>query len=286
MNARFAQVLSRLSIVSVVAVSAFGAAACNNRAPATTGEAVQAEAAPAPSSCGEHRPGARIFREVQALDLREDQRAAVGEIEQNLLADLSPHREAVRQVVHLLASGLESGELDAREAATQQAALSAAILDVKTAIAGAMNSLHDVLDAGQRQALISKLEEQHRRGVVRGRDGAEHPDGPMAKLAFELGLTEDQKAALRDAVQEHVDAVFPDRKARREASEARMKALADAFVRDDFDAADHDLAPDASRSLEAFVETVGRTIDVSGRILTSPQRLALASILRGRAEKL
>ncbi len=131
MNARFAHVLSRLSIVSVVAASAVGAAACSNRAPTTTAPAPVAEAAQ-PATAG-HHPGQRIFREVLALDLRDDQRAAVNEIEQNLVADLTPHRETLRQVVQLLAAGVESGELDPHEAATQQAALSAALLDAKAA---------------------------------------------------------------------------------------------------------------------------------------------------------
>jgi Spy/CpxP family protein refolding chaperone len=291
MNARFAHVLSRLSIVSVVAVSALGATACNNSAPASTTPAVAeapqaAEGRAAPVATAGHHPGQQIFREVQALDLRDDQRAAVTDLEQNLVADLAPHRETFRQAAQFLADGVESGELDADAAKAQQAAIAAAILDGKASFIGAMNGLHDVLDADQRATLVARLAEMHRRGVTRDAQGAERPDGPLSKLAFQLGLSEQQKAGLRDAVQQGVDEIFPDHAARREASEARMKAIAAAFVLDDFDAADHDLGEGPERSLASFGEIVNRTVDVSGRLFSTSQRAVLASLIRSHAEKI
>jgi Spy/CpxP family protein refolding chaperone len=286
MNARFAHVLSRLSLVSVVAVSALGAAACNSSAPANTAApaAETTEAAPAAAS-SEHRPGRWLFRQVEALDLRADQRDAVTEIEQNLRADLSPHRETLRQVANVLAAGIESGELDPAEAAVQKEALAAAAAEAKASFVTAINGVHDVLDAGQRAALVDRVQEQHQHGHVRG-EKAEQPHGPIARLAFELGLTEEQKQSLRDAVQKGVEEVFPDRKAKREAQEARMKALADAFVTDAFDAADHDLGGGVERHLESFGEVATRAIDISGRVLTVSQRHAMASMIRSRAERL
>jgi Spy/CpxP family protein refolding chaperone len=290
MNARLAHVLSRLSIVSVVAVSALGAAACNSQAstttPAPAETAQEAQAAPT-----EHAPGQRIFNQVLALDLRPAQRDAVSEIQQNLVADLSPHRETLRQVATFLASSIEAGQLDPADAAAHQAALEAAILDAKASFATAMNSLHDTLDADQRAALVAHLEEQHRRGYVRGQEGtaaaedSQH-DGPLAKLAFEIGLTEEQKANLREAVQKGADELFPNHKARREASEAKMKALADAFVSDDFDAADHDLGGGPERSLQSFAAAASRAVEVSGQILSVSQREALGSMIRSHAQKI
>src|SRR5262249_19145556 len=119
MNARFAHVLSRLSLVSVVAVSAVGVAACNNaRTSAPAPVAVEQQAAPAPATA-KHGPGYRLFRQIETLDLRADQRASVAEIEQNLAADLAPHRETVRQVAHTLASGIQNGQIDPEESQAQ-----------------------------------------------------------------------------------------------------------------------------------------------------------------------
>jgi Spy/CpxP family protein refolding chaperone len=248
-----------------------------------------------------HTPGQHVFRQVYALDLRAEQRAAVNEIEQNLIADLSPHRETVRQVVEVLASGVESGALDARDAEAQKAALVATVADARSAIASAMNALHDTLDANQRAALVARLQEQHRRGPAAVQPGAapleaqqgegaiaaaQQNHGSLARLAFELGLSEEQKQAIRDAVQKGVDEIFPDHAARREARAAKMKALAQAFVTDDFDAADHDFGGDVEQSLETFVEVASRAVDISGSVLTASQRQALAGVIRSRAAKL
>ena len=274
MNARFAHVLSRLSIVSVVAASSLGVAACNGRASTTTAPPAAAEATEAAPAA--RTPGQKVFQQVYALDLRPEQRAAVDDIEQNLIADLTPHRETMRQVVEFLASGVESGELDARDATAQEAALVATVADARASIAGAINGLHDTLDAGQRATLVARLQEQqrlgwHARQNADGTPAAEH-QGPLARLAFELGLTEEQKQSIRDAVQKGTDELFPDHKTRREAHEAKMKVLAEAFVSDSFDAADHELGADFERGVQSFVEAATRAVDVSGQVLSAGQR--------------
>jgi Spy/CpxP family protein refolding chaperone len=286
MKARFAPLLSRLSVVSVIAVSALGAAACS-RASTTADPAVD-QAAQAESTqeatpgAAQRGPGHQIFAQVAALDLRDDQRAAVSEIEQNLAADMAPHGETLRQVAQLLADSIERGQIEPADAAAQQAALAASVLDAKASFTGAMNDVHDVLDADQRAALVAQLQEQRERYQARGAE-AEHPHGPIAKLALELGLGEEQKAALRDEVRKHVEAIFPDRKAHRLESEARMQAMADAFVTDSFDAADFDLGGGAEQALQSFSTIAAHAVDVSGRVLSAPQRQALAALIRARA---
>jgi Spy/CpxP family protein refolding chaperone len=289
MNARFAHVLSRLSIVSVVAVSGLGAAACS-RAPSTSSEATpSAEATSADTAtpaAGKHTPGQWLFRQVEALDLRPEQSAAVADIKQNLVAAMEPHRETVRQVAGLLAQAIEDGQLDPAESAAHQAALQAALADVKVAFADAINGVHDVLDAGQRTALVANLEEMHQRSRTHGPDatGAEHQGG-IARLAFELGLSEEQKASIHDAMQKGVDDIFPDRKARREATEARMKAMRDAFVTDAFDAAEFDMGSDAEHAISSFITVASRGIDIAGQVLSYGQRQAAADLIRSHAER-
>lgn len=289
MNARFAHVFSRLSIVSVVAVSGLSVAACS-RAPTTSTEAApaaQAAAEQAPAeqaTASRHVPGQWLFRQVEALDLRPEQRAAIADIKQNLVADMEPHRETVRQLAQSLAQAVEDGHIDPAEAAAHQEALSATLADVKVAFATAINGVHDVLDAGQRATLVANLEAMRQHRHTRA-NGAEHQGG-LAKLAFELGLSEEQKATLHEAMQKGLDEIFPDRAAHREAMEARMKAMREAFVTDDFDAADHDLGSDAERTLGSFIAISSRAIEISGQVLSDGQRLAAADMIRAHAEKL
>ena len=65
-----------------------------------------------------------------------------------------------------------------------------------------------------------------------------------------------------------MDDVFPDRAARREAHEAKMKAMAAAFVTDDFDAADYDLAEHAEEAVASFVAITSKAVDLSGSVLS------------------
>ena len=283
MKARFAKVLSRLSIVAVVAGSAVGAAACARSQPvdaqSTAAEATP-EAAATPSLQG-HTPGRHFFERVEAMDLRPGQREAMTEIEQNLAADLAPHRETMRQVAATLVAGVEAGRLAPEDTAAQRAALVAMVTDAKAVISGAINEVHDNLDADQRKELVEQLEAE--RAAHRAGPEAQHGDGPLARVALEIGLTEEQKQELKNEFKQELDELFPDRVARREANEARLNAMAQAFVTDDFDAADFDVAGGVEDGVKAFSAAAERAITISGTVLTQGQRSALAALLREHA---
>lgn len=283
MNRRLSTVLSRLSIVSVVAVSSVGVAACN-RAPSTDAQAAAQPAQVAPAA---HRgPGYHLFRQIEKLELRDAQRDAVTEVEQNLAADLAPHRETIRQVAETLAAGIENGRLDPEEAAAQKAALTAAAADARATFATAMNEIHDALDLDQRAELVANLRARHEhRGEQAGESDEAHRQAGMARFAIELGLTDQQKQAIHEAVRDGLEKAFPDRKARREAWEAKMKALGDAFISDDFDAEEFDLAEGADHAIANFSEVAERAVEVSGKVLGPSQRIALAALIRDRANR-
>jgi len=263
--------------VSALAVSAAGLAACSRAPTDTQAAAQQAKAAPAA-----HRgPGYHAFRQIEALDLRDAQREAVAEVEQNLAADLAPHRETIRQVAETLASGVETGRLDPEEAAAQKAALTAAAADARASFAIAMNDIHDALDQDQRAELVARLRARHEH---RAGDGEAHRQAGMARFATELGLSDAQKQAIHEAVRDGAEKMFPARKAHREAWEARTKALGEAFVSDDFDAEDFDLTEGAAEAIASFTQIAERAITVSGEILGPSQRIALAALIRSRAD--
>jgi Spy/CpxP family protein refolding chaperone len=302
MKSRFAHVFSRLSLVSVVAVSALGATACSKPATADdTATAAAAEskaaAAPAAEASAAHGPGYHLFRQIEQLDLRPAQRDTLGELEQNLRADLAPHRETVRQVAMTLANGIEAGRIDARESAAQQAALMASLADMRASVASALDQVHDTLDADQRLELVTTLRAQrwneHGRAenaknaeATEAADNAERDKGLLAKLAFEISLTDEQKQAIRDAVQRGTDELFPNRRIRREMWETKMKALGDSFMTEDFEAADYDLASGAEDGIKSFSEAASRAIEISGSVLSDGQRKSVATMLRNHAEKI
>lgn len=65
-----------------------------------------------------------------------------------------------------------------------------------------------------------------------------------------------------------------------------MTALAEAFVTEDFDAADFDLGAGAEEGVKSFTEVANRAIAVSGEVLSRSQRKLLADLVRERAGKL
>jgi hypothetical protein len=286
MKARFAQILSRLSIVALLAGSAVGATACARAQPVDTQPAaVAAEETPqaAPVSVHDHTPGRHVFKRIEAMDLRPGQREAMTEIEQNLAADLAPHRETMRQVAATLVSGVEAGRLAPGETEAQKAALVAMITDAKGVIAGAINDIHDNLDPAQRKELVEQLEAER---AAHSAPQAEHGDCALSRVALEVGITEEQKQELRNEFQKELDELVPDRAARREANEARLNAMAQAFVTDDFDAADFEIAGGIEDGVKAFGAAAEHAIALGGAVLTQGQRSALAAVLRDHASKI
>ena len=272
---RFAVVASRVSFLALL-TSAACSGGPGTPAPKTLVPAAEVKVAPL------HGPARWFFRQVAALDLRDDQRVAVAAIQEQLSADMVPHRESMRQGILNLADALELGQLDAAKAAEQKAALGAALGEAKASFAVAINGVHDTLDAAQRVELVESLQQQHEGHAPRD---AAHSHG-LTKLAYEVGLTAEQQATIADALSKGLDELFPDRKTRREMWEAKMKAMGEAFVTDDFDAADFDLADHAAEALTAGVDVASRAIDVSNRVLSDGQRRLAADWMRGKAEEL
>ena len=281
--------LSRGSVALVALVSSFGVAACSRAASSGTEATDTPEAAPAAAARpqAKHGPGYKLFRQIEALDLEQDQREAVLDIEADLTEDLSAHKETVRQVAETLSHGIEAGALDEAEAARNQEALGAAAIAIRADVISAMNEVHAVLDADQREELVLSLRAQ--RDAWRAERAGREPGDPgegLAKVAVSLGISTQQMQMLRTEVHARMDDLFPDRKARREAWDARMEALGDAFLEDDFDAATLDLGADTDQVISSFTTAAKQAIAVSARVLLPSQRAAVASLLRARAAEL
>jgi Spy/CpxP family protein refolding chaperone len=276
MARRFHVVLSSASILAVLA-------GCSGPSPtASPSPAAENTAAPvATEATPSHGPGRHFFRQVSALDLRDDQRDSLAVIQERLQSEMAPRHEAVREVLLKMADAVALGELDSAAAAEQKARLGASLAGAKASFATAINGVHDTLDLDQRIMLVQRLEDE--------RDGkatdTQHAHG-VAKMALALGLSEEQRAKVADAFSKGLDEVFPDRKARRERWEAKMNAMKEAFVTDDFDAADFDLAEHAGDMLESSVDIASRGVDVANRVLSDGQRRLAAEWIRDKVRDL
>jgi hypothetical protein len=284
--------VSRLSVLALL-TAPFTVAACSGGPTTSTPPplsntaaetAVETSASSADTATAEaaprHGPGKWFFRQVAALDLRDEQRATLADIQSDLAADMAPHREALRQAALHFADALEAGQLDAEKAAEQKAALMVALAEANASFGAAINRVHDTLDGDQRVALVAALELH---------EGRAHDDAPkhgLAKMALVIGLSEAQQAQIKEAFSDGLDEIFPNRKARREAWQAKMKAMGEAFVTDDFDANDFNLAEHADEAVLSFVEIATRGVDVSNRVLSDGQRRLAADWMRSKLSEL
>lgn len=272
---------SRGMIGALAIGSSLAVVACaKSESPGTETSTQAATTSPDQTEGRTHSPGARIFRTIENLDLTDDQRDELSVIEADLKADLTSHRATFELVGNKLAQGLESGELTDADAAECEKALSEVAEKGKVTVVAAINDVHDVLDADQRAQLVADLKAQ--REAAKKGDVEPARRGKMGDLVARLGITESQKQLIADEVKTQLDEMFPDRKARREAWEAKMEAMSEAFVQDDFDAADFDLGGEAGEAIGKFTSVARTAIDISGGVLDPGQRMLLASIMRDR----
>ena len=141
-----------------------------------------------------------------------------------------------------LADGVAAGALDQAKLDAALAAVTAAAGSVHGASADALNALHNALTPEQRQALVDKIDAhwsiwKDSNAGDQATDNA-RPEGHIARLAQEIGLTNEQVDKTRAALA----ALPPASRGPFDpaAAEAHVKAFSAAFVAPQFDAdADH-----------------------------------------------
>jgi hypothetical protein len=179
------------------------------------------------------------------------------------------------------ADAVALGELDQEKAAEQKVMLLAALAQAKGSFARAVNGIHDMLDPAQRAELVDKLQQEQGPGHAEG-----EPKHGLAKVALAIGLTEAQQGRLAEEWSNGLDQLFPSRKVRREEWQAKMKAVGEAFLTDDFDAADYNFTDHAEEAVLASVEIASRGVDVTRRVLSGDQRKLTAEWIRDKAADL
>lgn len=282
-------------------------------APAEPAEAAPADQDEALSADRDRPDSARALpwlRHVEKLDLRPEQRTMLEGIADDLRADLQPSRNEMKKLADIYASGVEAGKIDRPAVDAQRAVLAATAPAVKEALENAANGVHDALDEDQRAELIAMMRarraergdwhergDRHEHDQKVERDDAQEQAGKsegrthrrrhgIGKLADELGLTDDQQRTIRDAVREGIDNLFPYHAERREEMAARLTAMEDAFLTDDFDAADFDIGKDMQEMLKGAGDGATGLADLAVRVLTEKQRVKIAEKIRTRTAKL
>lgn len=239
-----------------------------------------------------------LLREIESLDLSEAQRADLVQIREQLHDDMAPARAAVRDLTELYAAGLEQGKVDHEAVDAQQKVIATEVENARLAFEAAANAVHSTLTPAQRGRLMDRVLEMHdlQSAEAKEREESENaaenpaserarPHGKLARIADELGITADQRKAILGSARGAFETAFPERKARRLEKEARVRAIAEAFRSDDFDAHSFGFGKESESMFKGVGEVSHTVANVANVVLTSEQRAGLAKTLRDRAPK-
>lgn len=298
---KFSRTLKSLSIALVLGAS-LGVVGCGTAVgepeePAAAEQAVQEKAGA--EKQGMKGPLGRFARVLSEMELRADQQKTVDALMADLEQKAEPIRKAKADGAKELAKQVRAGKVDRAALEAQRDAIAKAAEAMVPAIQDAANKLHATLDADQREALIEKVREHrghhgggkhHGPGEARG--PGEHRVGPggrmaqMKEMAERLGITEAQRDQIRDAMKasfEQHKGEKGDMHAKFEEGREKMKAFAEAFVSDSFNAKEFDFKGPLSGMMHHGGGRMLHFVETAMPILNAEQRVKLADEIEARA---
>jgi len=284
--------IRRFSVIALISAStmlaSLAASGCGGSVadkPAETAATSQAI-----TTTSEHGPVKALATALGSVSLSASQRTDV----QKLFADADARHATAKEqgkagradLLNALAAQVEQGRVDRTALAPKEQALATNWQTSREADRAAIEKLHDLLDAGQRAALVDALRlgkgdggpvGDEDGGGHRGRGKHGHPGRErLAKLADELKLSDDQKAKIGDAIRaEH------GKDQAHHAPHAKPDAMFEAFKSDHFKMDEVAPATDAHPRAEHAI----RLAEIAVPLLTPDQRTTLAAKIRARAQE-
>jgi Spy/CpxP family protein refolding chaperone len=283
-------------LLALGAGSAFGCAGkAANSAPAATAASVPPADDDAMAGLMEHHRfhhhgGVTLFiaMSLDTLGVSPEQRAVVEKIRTDLHTGMQPALSADQNLVSTLADGLNSSNIDSAKVDAAVAQVVTASAAVRAATADALNQLHAALTPPQRAALIDKVESHWavwQRSNAEEKHEATADEGHLAVLTADLNLSPDQVAKTRASLDSNMKAV-PRVDSQQVA--AHLKAFADAFQSDHFDAKTYGALANAGDGADARLAGWGAAylahfVEAVSPVLDAQQRGTLAQRLRDHA---
>jgi hypothetical protein len=234
--------------------------------PSVASEASAAPSAAAPASASARAPVAPrrhhvslagvLLTAAYELPLTDDQKTQLDAADAPLYPDGAPSPwTAVRRFQADLVAGIRLTRIDLVKLKADEAMVDKAVADGEAAEAVALNTLHGLLDAATRKALVDLV-----KGKLPAKD-AKAPASPpepatgdfterrLELLTSALDLDDTQRKLVATLLAPDASASSPAAaRARRDAEQRRLDALLAAFPRDAFDARNLDLSGPAGRA--------------------------------------
>ncbi len=225
-----------------------------------------------------------IALSVETLGVSPEQKAKLNAISDGLKSKYEPAHESSRRLIGILADGVAAGNIDKVKVDQQLATLASNAAAASDASTAALDQLHAVLDAGQRAALVDKVEAHWHiwRDVNHEeKSGSQERNDRLADFAQDTGLSADQTAKLSAALQaqpiEQENTIDPSE------MDSYLKSFRTAFTADNFDAKTLGSANAASAHVaRAGAGRMAHFYEVVTPLLTPEQRTKVAGHLRDR----
>ena len=228
-----------------------------------------------------------LFRAIQGLDLREDQKVSLDKIAAAMspaehAGELDPRKE-MKELHGVLVAGVKEGKIDRAKIDARLQSMDRATAARRQREMTALNDVHGMLEPAQRAAAAAKVRENEskREARMKAHDRPDRSDAGhlnMTRLKFEH-YGKDLKL---DAEQEKkFQAILPkdDAPARpREDTKKESEAILAAFEKDGFDARRFEPKESIDKRMAPFLETAA-FFDKLLPILKPEQRTALAEML-------
>jgi len=278
---------TRMALVAMFTCVALAPLGCTKQPVATPPAVARPEAGLPAAPAG---PGNVIGRLLAAslaeVNLRPDQKSTIEGLRADLKARSQPVRDARKDIAMTLANGVAAGAIDRPKADAQIARLVQVVQASTSAVQDSVNKLHGALDPSQRKQLVETMRAKGQSWAGQAREQAQEGHGPMRermkKFADELGLTREQRLAVRDKLRE----MRPDASIRERGDKMRshMKVIGDAFESEQFDARALGVGENAVEVTQLGARRIVAIVDAVQSVLTAEQRTKLAAMIRARAE--
>jgi Spy/CpxP family protein refolding chaperone len=228
-----------------------------------------------------------VMMAVDTLGTSSEQEMALNKIRGEFDKKLKPLGDANASVGIALADGIAAGTIDKTKVDMAVARAVAMVGDSHSNVDEELTELHDVLRLEQRFSLVDKVDAEwtlwkEANALDQAAESAK-PDGHLGHVANDVGLTTDQVAKARAAIdaakgaKESFDPAGDD---------AHMKAFATDFVGDKFDPRKAPrTAAENARLLSWGLERTVRFYEAIAPILTPNQRAQIADELREHARE-
>jgi Spy/CpxP family protein refolding chaperone len=230
-----------------------------------------------------------VMMAIETIGVTPEQQAAIDQIGADFHAKTQRVRDANGLVIQALSDGIAGGNINAAKVDTALIGITAASEKVRGVTAEALNQLHALLRPEQRAALVDKVEAHWAvwKAANAGDQVADNlrPDGHIARLGAEIGLTSEQVYKTRTNLVASTGT--PQGPFDPAEAEAHMRAFATAFSAEAFDAN----ALSEGTSTSSRLATWGATrmalfYEALGPVLTQDERVKVADKLRQHASML